>query len=289
MANNSEPKVWTILDVLKWTVEYLKSKSIESPRLKTELLLCKLLDCERIDIYSNFDKPMSSSELKKFREWVQRAGKRESVQMIIGEVNFSGLKLLINNSAIVPRPETEQMIEIIKNDYPAHLSFKILDIGCGSGCIGLSLAHKFKASSVVCIDISPAAISLAEQNAKLNNIDNVTFLTMDVSKYRFLEKFDLIVSNPPYIEIDEYNKLDPEVKEWEPREALTDEGDGLKFYRIFSELFVDILSANGRFYLENSWNQSSRINEIFESKKFHVETIKDFQGFDRFVKGKFPE
>ena len=287
MNNQPEPRLWTIINVLNWTCDFFKSKAIESPRLKTELLLCHLLKLKRIDLYSNFDKPLSQSELKLFRDWVQRAGKREPVQMIIGEVQFCDLRIKINNSSIVPRPETEQMTEIIRRLYKKTDHLKILDIGSGSGCIGLSLAKSYPDANVVCMDISDVAITLAKQNASLNNIDNVTFLTADVSKYRFLEQFDLIVSNPPYIKISEYRELEPEVREWEPREALTDEYDGLKFYKLYSELFREILTTDGNFFLETGWDQNSKVRDIFSKNGFLTISLKDFQGIERFIKGKF--
>ena len=287
MSNQPEPRLWTIINVLNWTCDFFKSKAIESPRLKTELLLCHLLKLKRIDLYSNFDKPLSQSELKLFRDWVQRAGKREPVQMIIGEVQFCDLRIKINNSSIVPRPETEQMTEIIRRLYKKTDHLKILDIGSGSGCIGLSLAKSYPDANVVCMDISDVAITLAKQNASLNNIDNVTFLTADVSKYRFLEQFDLIVSNPPYIKISEYRELEPEVREWEPREALTDEYDGLKFYKLYSELFREILTTDCNFFLETGWDQNSKVRDIFSKNGFLTISLKDFQGIERFIKGKF--
>jgi release factor glutamine methyltransferase len=240
---------------------------------------------QRIDLYSRFEKPLTRSELTTFREFVKRAANNEPVQMIIGEVVFCGLTIKVNSSSIVPRPETELLAELILKEIKNKSGLKILDIGTGTGCLALALAKFTPVSEVHAIDISPDAIELAKINASINNIQNVTFICHDVSTYRFSEQFDIIVSNPPYIEINEYEELEPEVKAWEPRNALTDEGDGLKFYHLFGNIFRNILKPGGKFYLETGWNQNQAVRKIFNDGSFSTSSIKDFQAIERFVVG----
>lgn len=282
---NDKEKVWTLIELVNWTSGYFKKHQIESPRLKTELLLCHLLNYDRIQIYTNYDKPIMQLELSKFKTLIQRVVANEPVQMIVGKTVFRNLEIEVNDSTIVPRPETEQLVgEILKETKDAN--YNILDIGTGSGCIALSLAKQLMTAHITGIDISEKSIALANHNAEINGIDNVTFLTADVYKCLFDSKFDIIVSNPPYIDKEEYLKLAPEILNYEPKQALTDGEDGLSFYRFFASKFPTMLKPNGTFYLEIGWNQANEVVRIFESNNYRVELIKDWNNIERIIKGK---
>lgn len=282
---NDNKKVWTLIELVNWTSGYFKKNKIESPRLTTELLLCHLLNCDRIQIYTNYDKPIMPIELGQYKKLIQRVVANEPVQMIIGKTAFRNLEIRVDDSTIVPRPETELMVEeILKVTKDANIN--ILDIGTGSGCIALSLAKQLKSARITGIDIAEKSIALAKLNAEINSIENVTFLVADVYKYSFDSKFDVIVSNPPYINKDEYLKLPPEILNYEPKHALTDGEDGLSFYRFFASKFVTMIKPNGSFFLEIGWNQANEIVRIFDSNLYRIELLKDWNNISRIVKGR---
>ncbi len=279
-------KIWTVIDIVNWASSYFTEKNIDSPRLKIELLLCHILNFNRVDIYSKFDRPLSDAELNSLRSMVKRISNSEPIQYVIGSVSFCDLTLELNDSVLIPRPETEHLVHLVLEKHKKSNNLKILDIGSGSGCIGLSLAKSFPESNVTCIDISDDALKIGERNSNINNIQNVTFLRLDVSKDLTIGPFDLIVSNPPYIELEEYNKLDKEVKNHEPRLALTDESDGLSFYKRYSEIFERMLNPHGEFFLEIGYGQKDELKSLFEKKSFEIEFINDFANIPRFLKGR---
>lgn len=294
-------KNWTILDLINWGKEYFARKGIESPRLNMELLLCYVLRMERIALYTNFEKPLKQNELDRLRGMVKRRAKREPLQYITGETDFCGLKIGVNSTVLVPRPETELMadsiIRILNGDLPlaktddkaqtilkkiSKSPSKILDIGTGSGCIAIALAKNLTGCDIHACDISSEALETARKNASDNNIDGIHFSKFDILK-QLPEggPFDIIVSNPPYIPVEEYGKLEPEVNVWEPSFALTDNREGLTFYERFADIFESLLAAGGAFFLENGWGQFDKIQKLFESKSFVLGAILDYEGVER--------
>ena len=280
-----EEKIWKVIQLIEWTSNYFNKNGIDSYRLKAELLLAHLLDCSRLDLYRDFDKPLTKYELASFKKMLKRVLNREPLQMIIGKVFFVNVELFVDSSTIVPRPETEFLTATIIEDNKGRKNLKFLDIGTGSACIALSIAKSFPDSEITAIDISDKAIALGGRNMKHNHITNVTFQLLDVSNERIEEKFDVIVSNPPYIEFNEYEKLEPEVKNWEPENALTDRGDGLSFYRRFAKIFPGILREGGKFYLEIGWGQAEKIKQIFSDDIFSIKISNDGNNIPRYVQG----
>lgn len=276
-------EIWTVIRLIKWGTDFFAGKGIESPRLNIELMLCEILNCQRIDIYLQFEKPLNPEELKNLRWMVKRRAEREPLQYILGKTTFYNSELILNNSAIVPRPETEQMIELITNSIDKKKILNILDIGTGSACIAVSLAKFFENSFVTGIDISLKSLDLAKINAELNGVSNIRFDMINILNTTIAEKYDLIVSNPPYIPLNEYKVLEPEVNKYEPGIALTDGKDGLTFYKRFAEIFADMLNDNGLFFLEFGYGQAIEIESIFSSKGFKAKILKDFNGIDRFI------
>ena len=282
-------KIWTVLDLITWAKDWMGKKGVESPRLNAELMLCKILGWQRLDLYTRFDRPLVQDELAKFKSWIKRRVGREPLQYILGDVDFLGLNLIVNPSVLIPRPETEMMAEKIIDYYSLSEPKNILDIGTGSGALALSLAQKFVSSEVLGIDISSEAIETAKENASINNINNIKFSVLNIldktEKNILSQKYDLIVSNPPYISTEDFANLEPELKNHEPKIALTDNQDGLLFYRKFAEIFDSILTKNGKFFLEIGKSQESMISEMFANQNYNIKIHSDLFGVNRFIEG----
>ncbi len=277
--------VWKVIYLLEWTSDYFKKHNIESYRLKSELLLADVLNCSRLELYRDYNKPLTKSELAKFKEYIKRVLKHEPVQMIIGKVPFLNAEIYVDSSSIVPRPETEQLVSIMINENIERKKLKILDIGTGSGCIAINAALAFPDADVVAVEKDGKALNLAKRNVRHNDIKNINLYQMDILHELPKGQFDIIISNPPYIPIEEYKELALEVKNWEPAEALTDRGDGLTFYQRFASVFPDLLTSNGRFYLEIGWNQAGKMEEVFSNDKFFLRIDNDFENIPRFLVG----
>lgn len=280
-------KIWTIIDVLNWGKSFFEEKDVDSPRLSMELILCNVLDSTRLDIYTGFDKPLNKSELAKIRENVLERAKGRPLQHIIGKTCFIDYDIKCSSNALIPRPETEFLADWAIKDYKKSEPKNILDIGTGSGCLAIALAAGFKDAKVFAIDISQEALLLAKENAELNNIDNIYFKNIDILQQTAKHnKFDIIISNPPYIPLDEYNALESVVKDHEPKISLTDDNDGMTFYRRYADIFFDMLSDNGSFYLEFGHDQAEAVEKLFQNKGFQLEIRKDLAGIKRMMKGK---
>lgn len=285
MKNNS---TWKIIDIIRWGSEYFKDKNIDSPRLTIELLLCKILNCQRISLYTNFEKPLNDEELSELKGFIKRRINHEPLQYILGKTNFYNTELFLNNNSLIPRPETELLVQSADQILTRNNKIrKILDIGTGSGCIVISLAKKYPSIMFYAIDKNAESLLLAKENAKYNKLNNIIFIELDILNTVPEDKFDMIVSNPPYISYKEYLQLDPEVLQFEPKEALTDFSDGLTFFRRFSEIFPIILNQNGIFILEIGYNQSNDVSQIFNQKGYELDFIKDWNKVSRIAIGKF--
>lgn len=279
----------TVLEVIKLSTEYLQKKGVESPRANAEILLAEILKCKRLELYLSFDKPLAENEVQMYREFIRKRGLRIPLQYIVGNVEFYGLKLIVNEHVLIPRPETELLVEKIINDANKSANLKILDIGVGSGNISLSISKNLPNSKVVSIDISENAIEVANQNAKLNSLqERVEFRLFDIMNddLNVLGKFDVIVSNPPYVSENDYKSLEPELKNHEPKIALTDNSNGLSFYKHIIEVSNQLLNKPGKLYFELGMDQSEQIKIFFEQKKFsNIEVFKDYSGIDRIICG----
>ncbi len=298
--NKTETKIWRIIDIINWGTEFFKSKSFMSDsngneaRTTIELILCHVLKCRRIDLYIDFERPLSKNELEEIKTLIKRRLKREPLQYILGETEFMGLKFKLTPDVLIPRPETEilveKAIETIKKDFAEKSLIKVLDIGTGSGNIAISLA-KFLGEKVyvIGIDISEKAIEVANENAKLNNVKNVQFIQFDFFNdeltKKFANQFDVIVSNPPYISSEEIQNLQDEIKNYEPMIALTDGADGLRFFRRIASVSKDLICDHGFVLVEMSYNQSEKVKKIFVENGFNeIEIFKDYLGIERVAK-----
>jgi len=285
VARNPQ-KIWRVIDLLKWGENYFSDNDFDNPRKEIERLLQDILRCTRVDLYLRFEEPCSKNQLKTLREWVQRRKNREPIQYITGKVGFYNLILNITPDVLIPRPESERLIEVLVEALDKKSDISILDIGTGSGCLALALSKELPNSKITGIDNSTKAIEIAELNAKILEIENTNFIKMDFLNNSLEKKFDIIISNPPYIPKEEMTSLMPDVKKFEPYSALTDSADGLTFYHRISEISQNIINANGWIILEVGLGEHpNRAKQIFMNDKFkNVELIKDYNGDDRVLK-----
>jgi release factor glutamine methyltransferase len=279
----------TVLEVIKLSTEYLQKKGVESPRANAEILLAEILKCKRLELYLAFDKPLAENEVQIYREAIRKRGLRIPLQYIIGTVEFYGLKLIVNEYVLIPRTETELLVEKIVNESDKSANLNILDIGSGSGNISLSISKNLPNSKVVAIDISENALAVAKQNAELNTLqDKVEFRLFDIMKddLNSLGKYDLIVSNPPYVSENDYDNLEPELKNHEPKIALSDNSDGVSFYKHILETSDQLLNKPGKIYFELGIDQSAQVRKYFEQNNYvNIKITKDYSGIDRIICG----
>ncbi len=279
----------TVLEAIKLSTAYLEQKGVESARINAELLLAEILKCKRLELYLAFDKPLSENEVKTYREFLKKRGMRIPLQYILGYVDFYGYKLFVDQSVLIPRPETELLVEqIIKNNSGAG-KLRILDIGSGCGNISIVIADKLPDSDVTGIDISEEAIAISEKNRNtLLKKNNLNFLKFDIlnDNIETLGRFDLAVSNPPYISLEDYNELEPELKNYEPKISLTDNSDGLTFYKKIIFISRHLLNSGGQIYFEIGKGQHKFITEMMIENGFsNLQIIKDYSGIERIIKG----
>ncbi len=233
---------WKLLELLNTTSQFFEQKGIENARLNAELLLSKVLQIDRVQLYLDFERPLLDEEVDAYREFVRRRSHREPLQYILGETEFMGLKFIVNSSVLIPRPETERLIESVLKlkDEIAEESPVIVDIGTGSGCIAIALAKNWPQARIFATDISQDALNIARQNEAIHfEKEHIQFIEHDIFKpwpATLPEFCHILVANPPYVSQNEMAGLTPEIREYEPREALTDDNNGLRFYERFFEM-----------------------------------------------------
>ncbi len=271
-----------ILEVINKTKPYFEKQGVESPRLTIELLLAHLLKKKRMELYLEFERELDESTLAKLREMVKRRVAGEPLQYITGEVEFCGLKFMVDKRVLIPRPETELLVESVVKRKPN----KIVDVGTGSGCIAIALAKKLPEAEITALDVSPEALEVARGNGKLHQIEkNVRFLESDLLE-KLPDSFmaEAIVSNPPYIAEGEIAKLPKEVRDFEPVRALAAGEDGLKVIQRLVMGARRILSPSGFVALEIGAGQRVAVEEIFgQHGQQVVEVVRDLQGIERVI------
>jgi release factor glutamine methyltransferase len=281
----------TVLEIINLSTGYLKDKGIESPRINAELLLAKVLNCKRLDLYLAFDRPLIENELIIYRDFLKRRSKNEPLQYIVGSVEFYGLEFIVNRSVLIPRQETEILVETIINENKDKDNLKILDIGTGSGIIAVCLAKYLNRPQIFAVDTSEEALAVAKDNAAANGVEEkINFVQQDITDdvISFSDEFDIVVSNPPYISNEEYSKLEPELRIYEPRVALTDNSDGFSFYKTIVRKSNTLLKSKGRIYFEVGQGQYSQVKDILSSDNFNnINIYKDYLDIERVVYGEF--
>ncbi|MBW1850182.1 MAG: peptide chain release factor N(5)-glutamine methyltransferase [Deltaproteobacteria bacterium] len=279
-------KSWTIGELLKVTSDYLKKKQIESPRLTSEVLLSHQLNISRIAIYLNLDQPLNESEISGYRELIRRRLLREPVQYITGVQEFWSLDFKVDPKVLIPRPESEILIEqaialIETTTAPEDHTHKILDMGTGCGALAIALAKEIQKSQIWATDLSQGAVDIARHNAEKHGVlDKIEFSQGNLWQ-PLMDKgvtFDLIVSNPPYVNAEEYNNLPPEVRDHEPKLALDGGEGGIYYIQKIIEGSPDFLDPGGWLLLEMSPDQTFKALEILEATDAfeNMSQIKDY-------------
>lgn len=277
------------LDIFNKSVEYLKKNGVPSALVDTEYIFSEVLKVSRNTLKYSMSREIKEEDKNKIREMLMlRAKSRKPLQYILGEWEFYGLPFKVRENVLIPRPDTEILVEQCIQLMREIEEPNILDIGSGSGAISIAIANELKSSSVTGVDINEDAIKLANENKVLNKVENVNFMKSDLfEKLDEDFKYDLIVSNPPYITKDEYETLMPEVKNFEPKNALTDLGDGLYFYREISKKAEAYLKDTGYLAFEIGYKQAKDVSKILEDNNFAIlSVVKDYGGNDRVVLAK---
>jgi len=283
----TDSKTWTVLDLIQWTTSYFEDKGIDSPRLDAELLLAKVLGVDRMGLYINFDRPLAPAELDQYRELVKTRARRVPVKYMLGECEFMSLTFEVGPGVLIPRPETEHLVERAIDLLRAEPTGDqlALDIGTGSGCIAIALAKEVAALQVVASDISPAALAIAKRNAIRHGVaDRVTLVISDLlDVHRTGPRADLIVSNPPYVAEPDWGALAPEITGNEPRTALLSGADGLTHIRRLFGAAPAHLRPGAHFLCEIGDGQAEAVRHIVEQTGAYenVEFVQDLGGTDR--------
>ncbi len=278
----------TIKEIIIKYCQQLENIS-DTPRLDVEMLLKKALgDVDSMYIRLNLDKSLDDEQEKYFLEMMKDRLNERPIAYIIGNREFMGLDFFVKEGVLIPRPDTETLVEELINICNNKTGLNILDIGTGSGAITVSLAKYLDKSHVISVDISDIALEIASKNAISNKVDErIDFIKSDVfSNVPKEQKFDIIVSNPPYIRKKDIEGLDRQVKDFEPYNALEGGDDGLDFYRKITEESREFLKTNGILAYEVGHDQASDVSKIMQQNGFEgIYTKKDLQGFERVVIG----
>ena len=261
--------VWTTLTVLDWTTQKFTDAGIASARLEAQLLLAHVLGCSRVELYTGFDKPLGDSELSGYRDLIKRRLGGEPVAYLLGEHEFWAMPFWIEPSVLVPRPDTETVIETALALRPDRAApCRVLDLCTGSGVIAIALARELAAARVVAVEVSPQAAALARRNAERNRVaDRVEVRVGDLWAPVAGERFDLIASNPPYIATAVIATLAPEVRR-EPAVALDGGADGLAFYDRITVEAMAHLAPSGALVVEHGFDQADAVRARFERAGF---------------------
>lgn len=271
-------------EVLKLSTGYLEERQIARARRSAEELIAHALQCKRLELYMAFERPMEEKELAILRQLLKRKGAGEPLEYITGHVDFYGCRLNVNPDVLIPRPETEILLDMVCKEWgDLDKSGKVAwDICCGSGCLGIGFKKKFPEFQVALADLSVQALEVCRSNARLNEVD-VEFVQGDFLAPLQRRKADLVLCNPPYISESDYAALDPSVREFEPKGALVGGKTGLEFYRRLAHELPPLLNPGARVYLEIGHDQGESVKEIFELARFRKVLLKkDWAGKDRF-------
>lgn len=289
----SQSETWTVKRLLEWTTDFFRKKGIETPRLEAEILLANAMSLKRIELYTSYETEPSEPQRALFRENVKRRGAGEPVAYLVGYKEFFSLSFQVDRNVLIPRPESEQLVleslDILKS-FPDGEAPKVCDIGTGSGAIAVAIAKNWPAklpppsgrSRITAVDIDPASLALATKNAQLNGVgDRIDPICCDLLE-AVHGPFDLIVSNPPYVTQTEYEKLPPDVRNFEPKKALLAGPNGTEIIQRLIPQAWDKLTPGGRLLIEGSPMIVEKIAALLESWS-DVRIIKDGNGQKRFV------
>lgn len=288
MCNDDKSRTspWTILKTLRWTEDYFRQHDIDHSRSAAEILLAHSLRCERIDLYLRYDQPLQDDELARFKSLIKRRVQREPDAYIIGHKEFWSLLFQVSPAVLIPRPETECLVETALRRFPANEAIQVLELGTGSGAISIALAHERSNWKIKASDSSPDALEVARRNARrLLTSDRIAFFRG--SWFEPFEDcrhfFDLIISNPPYISSGDLAGLDPEIRQYEPCAALDGGADGLACLSHIITTAPDYLRPDGALILEIGYDQGDAVSALGHRSGAYdsIGIEKDYSGLDR--------
>jgi release factor glutamine methyltransferase len=273
-------------EILKEATEILQSSEIAEPRREANSLLTFAIGKDRTFLIAHPEYELSGEEETRSLEFLHRRARREPLQYITGRQEFYGLEFEVSEDVLIPRPETELIVENAIEILRELENPKFCEVGVGSGCISVSILHEIKSARAFGLDISEKALRIAERNARKHKVlERLELKSSDVFAVVKDEKFDLIVSNPPYISIEDYKVLQAEVRRFEPRNALTDEGDGLSIVEKIIKNAPEFLKPDSFLLLEIGFNQSNQVREMFSPEIWQaVEILPDLQNIPRIVR-----
>lgn len=283
---SNKVKEWTVLSMLEWATDYFKQKNIPDPRHSIEWLLAETLDIKRLDLYLKFDRPLSPDELDELRPMVKRRAEHEPLQYIIGFSEFMNAHISVNTDVLIPRIETEQLVEIVLDRHAdaKEMELSVLDIGTGSGCIPIALKMERPTWKIAGMDISSEALEVARANADQNEV-KISFFEGDIlhsGSFSSDHPLDIIISNPPYITPNEKETLEPQVRSFEPHRALfTNDMD--EMYGSILQYARKNLAPKGVLYLELHEQFATQIQQLFEQQSWETQLQKDYDKKNRFL------
>ncbi|MDR0418359.1 MAG: peptide chain release factor N(5)-glutamine methyltransferase [Puniceicoccales bacterium] len=284
----------SVSDLLDYAMRFLCVRGIENPKHEAELLLSHLLNCSRLALYLNRRIAISKSVAYQFFQWLRRRAMREPLQYILGEVEFFNVRLKVDSRVLIPRSETEMLVEwLVEKGVPTlvnrrrknEMNLRILDLGTGSGAIAIALAKYFPLSSIVAVDRSFNALDVAQENATLNHVSHVRFLQSDwfISLHEYsCNRFDIIVANPPYLTRQEFEEAQDEIKNYEPELSLVSEDNGLRDIRYILNGAPLFLEEGGFVVLEVGMGHATVLQNEYGKVFRRVEIFQDLLKCDRF-------
>ncbi|HTR52233.1 MAG TPA: peptide chain release factor N(5)-glutamine methyltransferase [Kofleriaceae bacterium] len=264
--SQTQPQTWTTLAVLDWTAKRFAEAGVASARLEAQLLLAHVLGCTRVQLYTGFDKPLQETELARYRALIKRRLAGEPLAYLVAEQEFWGLPFRVDEHVLIPRPDTETVIEVARGTRTDRAApCRVLDLCTGSGAIAIALARELPAAQIIATDVSPEAVALARENAARNGVaDRVDVRVGDLWAPVAGERFDLVTANPPYIATDVIASLSPEVRR-EPRLALDGGPDGLRVLSAICTAAREHLTPGGALVVEHGFDQADAVRARFEA------------------------
>ncbi len=286
----ANPDEWNVQRILQWSATWLKEKSTDRyshPKLEAELLLAHVLELDRMSLYLQLDRPLLKSERDSYKILLRRRAEGEPVAYILGYRDFYRHRFVVSPAVLIPRPDTELLVELASKAASALEAPHILEVGTGSGCVAISLASEVPRATVVAWDICNAALAVASRNMQDIGVKNLTLIHRDALELGVFEQdlFDIVVSNPPYVAKHEVELMSRETLNYEPKLALfSSDDEGLEFYQVFATRSQKALREGGKLFLEIGLNQAAKVAQLLKDSNWRkIEIVKDLAGHDRVI------
>lgn len=288
--SGNEAEIWSLRRIVRWMSDDFVTRGLDSPRLDAELLASHALGIDRVRLYMDLDRPLVDEELKAIRELVQRRRKREPIAYILGRREFYGLSMKVTPAVLIPRPETELLVERTLSLLPEETPSRVLDVCTGSGCVAVSIAKEAPHAVVIASDLSADALEVARANAEAHAVaDRVSFLLGDLfAPLAGQAPFDVITANPPYLTAQELAECAPDVRAYEPKLALVADHEGFAILERLAEGASALLVPGGHILVEVGAGQAPRTAQLFQARGFTTEIHRDLAGIERTVEATRP-